>query len=133
MARQLMNDLRLAVRQLSNSKAFTITAIVVLALGIGANTAIFTLVHAVMLKSLPVADPQRLIRLGDGDNCCVIGGYQGRFSIYAYSLYTYLRDHTPEFEEMAAFQAGFAKVGVRRRGSNVSEPFVSQFVSGIYF
>jgi macrolide transport system ATP-binding/permease protein len=130
---QLLSDFRFAVRQLLKSRVFTITAIVVLALGIGANTAIFTLVHAVMLKSLPVADPQRLIRLGDGDNCCVIGGYQGRFSIYAYSLYTYLRDHTPEFEEMAAFQAGFGKVGVRRRGSGVSEPFVSQFVSGNYF
>jgi len=130
---QLLNDLRFAVRQLSKSKAFTITAIAALALGIGANTAMFTLVHAVMLKSLPVADPQHLIRLGDGDNCCVIGGYQDRFSIYAYSLYTYLRDRTPEFEEMAAFQAGFGKVGVRRGGSGISEPFVSQFVSGNYF
>src|SRR5215469_7914267 len=100
MSGQLLNDLRIAVRQLSKSKAFTITAIAALALGIGANTAIFTLVHVVMLKSLPVADPQQLIRLGDGDNCCVIGGFQGHFSIYAYSLYKYLRDQTPEFEEM---------------------------------
>src|SRR4051794_8991917 len=102
----LLADFRLAVRQLAKNKAFTITAAVTLALGIGANTAIFTLVHAVMLKSLPVADPARLYRLGDGDNCCVIGGYQTRFSIYSHSLYEYLRDHTPEFEQLAAFQAG---------------------------
>src|SRR5690348_14477010 len=133
MSTQLFTDFHIAVRQLRNSKAFTATAIVALALGIGANTAIFTLVHAVMLKSLPVSDPQQLIRLGDGDNCCVIGGFQSHYSIYAYSLYEYLRDHTPEFEDLAAFQAGFGKVGVRRGGSPISEPLVAQFVSGNYF
>src|SRR6202451_3535553 len=107
----ILQDIRQALRRLLKSPGFTITAVATLALGIGANTAIFTLVHAIMLKSLPVADPQRLIRLGDGDNCCVIGGFQGRFSIFAYPLYTYLRGHTPEFEELAAFQAGLAKVG----------------------
>ncbi len=127
-------DVRFALRQLAKSKGFTITAVVTLALGIGANTAIFTLVHAVMLKSLPVADPERLVRVGDGDNCCVLGGYQGSYSVYSYALYTYLRDHTPEFEEMAAFQAGLAQVGVRRvGGGSASEPFVNQFVSGNYF
>jgi predicted permease len=134
MAATLMQDVRFAARQFAKAKGFTLTAVLTLALGIGANTAIFTLIHAVMLKSLPVADPQRLYRIGDADNCCVIGGLQGaHFSIFAYSLYTYLRDHTADFEEMAAFQAGFGKVGVRRAGSNTSEPFVSQFVSGNYF
>ncbi len=90
------------------------TAVLTLALGIGANTAIFTLVHAVMLRSLPVADPAQLYRLGDDDNCCVIGGYQSHFSIYSYPLYVYLRDHTPEFASMAGFQADHARVGVRR-------------------
>ncbi len=99
----MLKDIRLAIRQLSKSKGFAVTAVLTLALGIGANTAIFTLVNAILLKSLPVADPQSLIRLGDSDNCCVIGGMQGRFSIFAYPLYTYLRDHTPEFQEMAAF------------------------------
>jgi macrolide transport system ATP-binding/permease protein len=88
-------DLRYAFRQLAQSKGFTLTAVLTLALGIGANTAIFTLVDAVMLRSLPVADPERLYRLGDDDNCCVIGGTQSHFSIYAYPLYVYLRDHTP--------------------------------------
>lgn len=59
-----LQDLRFAVRQPAQSKGFTLTAVLTLALGIGANTAIFTLVHAVMLRSLPVADPQQLFRLG---------------------------------------------------------------------
>src|SRR4249920_1802194 len=98
-----LQDLRYTLRQLAKSKGFTLTAVMTVALAIGANTAIFTLVNAVMLKSLPVADPASIYRLGDGENCCVIGGLQGRFSIYSYPLYVYLRDHTPEFEEMAAF------------------------------
>ena len=127
-------DIRFALRQFAASKAFTVTAVVTLALGIGANTGIFTLVNALMLKSLPVADPQRILRLGDGDNCCVLGGLQGpHFSIYSYPLYRYLKDHTPEFEEMSAFQAGVGEAGVRRAGSNLSQPFVGQYVSGNYF
>ncbi len=129
-----INDIRFAFRQLAKHKGFTITAAVTLALGIGANTAIFTLVNGVMLKSLPVADPERLVRLGDTNDCCVVGGFRGRLSIFAYPLYTYLRDHTPEFEELAAFQAGLGKVGVRQSGGAAApEPFVDQFVSGNYF
>src|SRR3954447_20851230 len=105
----MRNDVRLALRQLAAAKGFTLTAILTLALGIGANTGIFTLIHAVMMKSLPVADPERIVRLGDGDNCCVVGGLQSRFSIYSYPLYTYLRDHTPELEDISAFQAGLSK------------------------
>ncbi len=129
----MLNDIRFALRQLAAAKGFTITAMLTLALGIGANTGIFTLVHALMMKSLPVADPQHILRIGDGDNCCVLGGLQGRFSVCSYSLYTYIRDHTPEFEEISAFQAGLGKVGVRRAGANTAEPFVDQFVSGNYF
>ena len=129
----MFNDIRLALRQLAAAKGFTITAMLTLALGIGANTGIFTLVHALMIKSLPVADPQRIVRIGDGNSCCVLGGWQGGFSLFSYSLYQYLREHTPEFEDMSAFQAGIGKVGVRRPGTNASEPFVDQFVSGNYF
>jgi predicted permease len=129
----MLQDFRFALRRLFKSKGFTLTAIFTLALGIGANTAIFTLINAIMLKSLPVADPDRLVRLGDSNNCCVIGGYQSQFSIYSYPLYTHLRDHTPEFEELAAFQPGRSNAGVRRAGGLVSEPFGRQFVSGNYF
>ena len=129
----MINDIRFALRRFAAAKAFTATAAITLALGIGANTGIFTLVNALMLKSLPVADPQRIVRLGDGDNCCVLGGLQGRFSVYSYPLYQYLRQHTPELEEMSAFQAMGGQAGVRRAGANVSQPFVDQFVSGNYF
>ncbi len=127
-------DLRIALRQLAKNKAFTATAVATLALGLGANTAIFTLVHAVMLRTLPVASPDQLYRLGDRDMCCVVGGYQDHLSIFSYPLYVSFRDHTPEFEELAAFQAGTSQVGARRVGhDSVPEPAIEQFVSGNYF
>src|SRR5215469_8990555 len=72
----LWQDLRYAVRRLRQSPGFVLVCIVTLAPGIGANTAIFTLVDAVMLKSLPVANPRQLWRLGDNNNCCVMTGTQ---------------------------------------------------------
>jgi len=130
----LMQDLRYALRRLRQSPGFAVVSVITLALGIGANTAIFTLVHAVMLKSLPVANPKQLYRLGNEDNCCVIGGLQDNWAIYSYALYQQFRDHTPEFSAMAAFQAGLENVSVRRsRSTGPAEPFVGEFVSGNYF
>ena len=70
----LWQDLRYGTRGLLKNRAFSLAAILTLALGIGANTAIFTLVNAVLLKDLPVVDPQSLVRLGDSDQCCVNRG-----------------------------------------------------------
>jgi macrolide transport system ATP-binding/permease protein len=85
----LIRDLRHALRSLRKAPAFTITTILTLALGIGATTSIFTLVHAILLKSLPVANPGELYRLGKEAYCCNWGGYsQGNeFSIVSYDLY----------------------------------------------
>ena len=131
---QFWKDIRLAWRQLMLSKSFTVVAVLTLALGIGANTGVFTLVNAVMLQALPVANPSQLYQLGASGNCCVIGGYQPHFSIYSYSLYRDLRDHTPEFDEMAAFTPQTASFGVRRGGlASVPEVLQGEFVSGNYF
>ena len=72
---ELLDDLRAAYRHFRKSPGFVITVVLTIALGIGANTAIFTLVHAVLLKSLPVVDPKTLYRIGDKDDCCVNGGF----------------------------------------------------------
>src|SRR5579862_3726487 len=129
-----MKDIRYALRQFINAPIFTATAVLTLALGIGATTAIFTLVHAVLLNSLPVAKPSELYRLGDVENCCVNGGLQDNWALFSYDKYKMFRDNTAGFVEMAAFQAGHDLVGVRRAGSSQpAQSMRSEFVSGNYF
>jgi putative ABC transport system permease protein len=131
---QLRGDARYALRQFANAPGFTATAVLTLALGIGATTAIFTLVHAVLLKSLPVAKPSELVRIGDREDCCVSGGLRDDWSLFSYDKYKTFRDGTPGFVEFAAFQAGNDLVGVRRIGSNQpAESQRSEYVSGNYF
>ncbi len=130
----LRQDLRYALRRMRQSPGFAFICIFTLALGIGANTAIFTLVDAVMLRNLPVAQPGELYRLGDNNNCCVNQGLQGDWSLFSYSQYKEFRDHTPEFSQLAAFQASPAELSVRRTGTNApAEPFRGEFISGNYF
>jgi putative ABC transport system permease protein len=130
----LMKDIRYALRQFANAPVFTATAVLTLALGIGATTAIFTLVHAVLLNSLPVAQPSDLYRVGDVENCCVNGGLQDDWSLFSYDKYKTFRDNTPGFVELAAFQAGNELIGVRRGGSSQpAQSMRSEFVSGNYF
>ena len=80
-------DLRSAWRQLKKAPGVTATALATLTLGIGATTAIFTLVHQVMLKSLPATKPEELWRIGDKVRCCNWGGYtqgdDGDFSLFS--------------------------------------------------
>jgi hypothetical protein len=130
----LIGEIRYALRQFRVARIFTITAILTLALGIGGTTAIFTLIHAVMLRSLPVSDPARLYRIGDGDSCCVQGGPQDRWGMFSYPLFERLKADLPEFEELTAFQAGGARVSVRRQGVETSStPLRSEYVTGNYF
>jgi predicted permease len=129
-----MKDIRYALRQFVNAPVFTATAVLTLALGIGATTAIFTLVHAVLLNSLPVANPSELYRVGDVENCCVNGGLQDDWSLFSYDKYKKFRDNTPGFIELAAFQSGSDLAGVRRSGSNQpAQSLKTEFVSGNYF
>ncbi|MGB2712938.1 MAG: ABC transporter permease [Vicinamibacterales bacterium] len=130
----LFGELRYALRQFWVARIFTVTAILTLALGIGGTTAIFTLIHAVMLRSLPVGDPSRLYRVGDGSSCCVQGGPQDRWGMFSYPLFERLKAEMPEFEEVTAFQAGGARVSVRRQDTDTTpRPLRSEFVTGNYF
>src|SRR6516165_6158701 len=131
-------DLREAFRQLRKTPGVTATAVITLTLGIGATTAIFTLVHQVMLKSLPVVRPDELWRIGDKIRCCNWGGYtqgdDGAFSLFSWEAYKNFREHTPEFSDLAALQAGNAALGVRRAGSQAqADTRNGEYVSGNFF
>ena len=132
----LILDTRHALRRLRMVPAFTITTILTLALGIGATTSIFTLAHAVLLKSLPVANPAELYRLGKEARCCYWGAYSQdkEISIVSYDQYKYFRDNTRGFAELAAFAAGGALFGVRRSGATeAAQSYPGEYVSGNYF
>ena len=132
--RDLHGNLRYPLRQFRLSPVFTATAVLTLALGIGGTTAIFSVIHAVMLRSLPVADPGALYRVGEGNDCCVEGGPQDTWGMYSYPLYERLKAETPEFEEVTAFQAARGRMSVRRQGfESASRPLTSEYVTGSYF
>jgi predicted permease len=130
-----MHDLKLALRQFRKSPGFVATIILTISLGIGANTAIFTLVHAILLKSLPVSNPRTLYRVGDLDDCCVNGGFMnddGDFDLFSYDLYRQLQATTPEFEQLAAFQSGRNMMNVRSANATTKSER-TEYVSGNYF
>ena len=131
----LLQDVSYALRQLRKSRGFTMTAVLTLALGIGANAAIFTLVNAVLLKHLPVVDPSTLVRIGNTNECCVNwGANNGTYSLFATDDWHQLQKNAPEFEELAAMQSGIGQIIARRDETQESARSVSsEFVSGNYF
>jgi macrolide transport system ATP-binding/permease protein len=131
----LAQDVHYALRQLRKSLGFTLTVVITLALGIGANTAIFTLVQGILLRSLPVNDPSRLYRIGDKDDCCYYDSFQnddGDFDLFSYDLYLHFKQSAPEFEQLAAVEAGGSGFSVRY-GSSPAKSLHSEYVSGNYF
>ena len=136
-------DAKFALRQLKKSPAFAATAILTLALGIGATTAIFTLIQQVMLRTLPVARAGQLWRIGDSADCCYSDGYtqrsytaQNDWSLFSWEAYRFLRDNTPAFEDLAAFELGEgnAELAVRRAGSPApAQSRNGEYVSGNFF
>src|ERR1700761_7623817 len=128
-------DLRHALRQLKLAPMFTATVVLTLALGIGACTAIFSLIDAVMLKSLPVTDPSRLYQIGIGKACCLSNGMQGDWDLYSYKLYKRLAsDAQPEFDQVAAFQAQPGVLSVRYGADRAqARALMGEYVSGNYF
>ena len=136
--RVLLQDLGYAFRQVRKTPGFTITVLLTLALGIGANSAIFTLVHSVLLRNLPVADPKTLIRIGDRDDCCVSSGTHdnGDYSLFASETYYFFKKNLPEVDELAAMESGYAwrPITVRREGpQTIAQSVMGTFVSGNYF
>jgi predicted permease len=134
----LLQDVGYAFRQLRKTPGFTVTVLLTLALGIGANSAIFTLVNAILLHNLPVTDPKTLIRIGDTDACCVNSGWddKGDYSLFATDTYYMFKKSLPEFEELAAMESGYAwrPITVRRAGpQTVAKSVMGTFVSGNYF
>ncbi|HTS09335.1 MAG TPA: ABC transporter permease [Candidatus Eisenbacteria bacterium] len=130
----LLQDLRYALRQLRHAPTFTLTALLTLAIGIGATTAIFTLTQAIMLKSLPVADPAQLYRIGDTSECCIEGWEDDDWSLFSFPLYQRLVAAAPEFEETTAFQADPGIYSIRREAEDrEARPLRTEYVSGTYF
>jgi predicted permease len=133
--RTLRSDFKLVVRRMFDSPGFSLVCIATLALGIGGNTAVFTLIDRVILEPLPVERPSELHRIGDTDACCVMGGLHGpTFSIFSHDLYRRLREAAPEFRHLAAFQANTRPITMGRTdGGTPPQTLNGSFVSGNYF
>jgi macrolide transport system ATP-binding/permease protein len=135
---RLWQDLSYAIRVLLKCPGFTVVAVLTLALGIGANTAIFTLVNAVLMKNLPVVDPKTLVRIGDNNSCCINGGRPDNedYALFSTETWQLLKKNVPEFESLAAMQAGFGYQAItsRRDGNgSLARSAVGEAVSGNYF
>jgi len=138
MMENLFKDIRYGFRGLLKRKAFAAVAVLTLALGIGANTAIFTLVNAVLLKKLPVSNPQELVLFSDmtGEGTSVEDTPRsGKWSRFSYASYKYFRDHNDSFQDIAALRSGVTRLSVRQTDAqaNAAARSSGQLVSGNYF
>src|SRR5690349_9518643 len=98
----LFQDIRYALRQLRKSPGFTTVAVLTLALGIGANTAIFTVVNALLLKMLPVRIPQQLVVVGNASHVNDRSTGTPKVDIFSYPLYRELRNRNDVFSGLCA-------------------------------
>ena len=135
LADSIVQDIRYGLRQIRRSPGFATVAIVSLALGIGANTAIFTLINDLLLNQLPVRNPQQLVSFGDGtDSGEIASSSPGPYDIFPYEFYRRIQNqHT--FQSVAAF-ASFSTLVSVRTGSGAAGPATqatSRLVSGTYF
>src|SRR5580765_7180739 len=129
----IVQDVQHGFRRLRRSPGFAATALLTLALGIGATTAIFTLIYQVILRSMPVEHPEQIYKVSKETDCCVDGGLQGDWHLFSYDLYRTPRDHTPGIDGMAATSAGAITVSARRKGEAAAQPLNVRVVSGNYF
>ncbi|HMD96011.1 MAG TPA: ABC transporter permease [Terriglobia bacterium] len=128
-------DVRYGLRILGRNPGFAAVAVLSLALGIGANTAIFSLIDVVMLKQLPVNDPQHLVVLSDPSSEGVsIGSQGGTRSLFSYPEFEYFRDHNQVFSGLLAVQSNADRLQVSMNGAgDQTEEVRSKLVSGDYF
>jgi len=131
----IVRDVRYSLRRLCEVPVFSCMVVLTLALGLGANTAIFSLVQAILLRSLPVADPSRLYRIGDKMHCCYFGSFEGDdgdFDLFSYDLFRQFQQAAPEFEQLTAVQAGGGSYSMRW-GNSPAKAMRTEYVSGNYF
>jgi predicted permease len=128
----LLQDMSYGVRSMLRSPALTVVALLSLGLGIGANTAIFSLLDAVMLRSLPVKDPSQLVLLGKGD----WNGISDAFAVtelYSYPFYREMQKRNEVFSDVAAIFSMSNNIHGTVEGRDEAEPMHIQLVSGTYF
>jgi predicted permease len=128
----LLRDASYGMRAMSRSPGITIIALLSLALGIGANTAIFSLMDAVMLRSLPVKDPGRLVLLGN-ETWVGISDAFPITQLYSYPFYRQMQKRNEVFSEVAAVFSMMHRAHGLVEGRHDLEPMNVQLVSGTYF
>jgi predicted permease len=137
----LLQDMRISIRALAKSPGFTGIALLSIALGIGANTAIFTLIHQVILRNLPVQNPQQLVTLGESNGGGILGGVDlGYVGMFPWDFVKQLQNNPGPFRGIASYSSFSPQVSVRppstssTQGSNVAAIVVAAgLVSGNYF
>ena len=137
MISNLWQDTRYGARMLRKSPAFTAVAVLSLALGIGANTAIFTLLNAVILKNLPVHAPDQLVLFSNSPSEGTSFGDppRDRWKVFSYPSYEYLRDHNESLDGLCAFRSGQARLSVSmdNLAGGKAQRAQGHLVSGNYF
>ncbi len=129
----ILQDIRHAIRVLAATPGFTFVAILSLALGIGANAAIFSLVNSVLMTTLPVRNPQELVMLTDpGSQGVSIGMEDGERSLVSYSEFRQLQEQTDTFASMMASSSSLQRTEARIAGGQPEEVAV-RLVSSSYF
>ena len=134
--RDLLRDLRFTVRMWRQHPGFTAVALLSLALGIGANTSIFSMVDALMFRRLPVQRPDQLVLLGRGQGSGMAHSFPNRETVvYSQPFLEYLRARNQVFAGVAGIESMRAAIHGRFEGDSSSEaaPLKIRLVSGSYF